>query len=72
MFCLSMLSLSFCKHAFCQFLNRICVQISEQFEALGAIIKVQCAVVVGGIDMVSQVVFPSFFILFLRIDFNGH
>jgi hypothetical protein len=49
------------------------VQISEQFEALGAIIKVQCAVVVGGIDMVSQVVFPSFFIIiFFRIDFNGH
>ena len=31
------------------------MQISEQFEALGAVIKVQCAVIVGGIDMVSQV-----------------
>ena len=29
-------------------------KISEQFEALGASIKVQCAVVVGGVDMVSQ------------------
>ena len=30
-------------------------QISEQFEALGASIKVQCAVVVGGVDMMAQV-----------------
>merc|ERR1719238_968383 len=29
-------------------------QISEQFEALGASIKVQCAVVVGGVDMMAQ------------------
>jgi len=34
--------------------RELAFQISEQFEALGASIKVQCAVVVGGIDMVSQ------------------
>merc|ERR1712142_954698 len=31
-------------------------QISEQFEALGASIGVKCAVVVGGMDMVSQAI----------------
>jgi len=34
--------------------RELAFQISEQFEALGASIKVQCAVVVGGVDMVSQ------------------
>jgi hypothetical protein len=60
MLCLGMLSVFF----LACFLNRICVQISEQFEALGAIIKVQCAVVVGGIDMVSQVVLPFLLLVF--------
>jgi len=34
--------------------RELAFQISEQFEALGASIKVKCAVVVGGIDMVAQ------------------
>ncbi|XP_055328636.1 probable ATP-dependent RNA helicase DDX47 isoform X2 [Paramacrobiotus metropolitanus] len=36
--------------------RELAIQISEQFEALGAAIGVQCAVIVGGIDMVSQAV----------------
>ncbi|GAM88047.1 hypothetical protein ANO11243_060760 [Dothideomycetidae sp. 11243] len=31
-------------------------QISEQFEALGSLIAVKCAVIVGGMDMVSQAI----------------
>jgi len=34
--------------------RELAFQISEQFEALGASIKVKCAVIVGGVDMVSQ------------------
>lgn len=34
--------------------RELAFQISEQFEALGARIGVKCAVVVGGIDMMSQ------------------
>jgi len=34
--------------------RELAFQISEQFEALGASIKVQCAVVVGGVDMMAQ------------------
>jgi len=34
--------------------RELAFQISEQFEALGASIKVKCCVVVGGVDMVSQ------------------
>jgi len=36
--------------------RELAFQISEQFEALGASIKVQCAVIVGGVDMVSQAI----------------
>ncbi|KAF4522524.1 hypothetical protein B566_EDAN009971 [Ephemera danica] len=34
--------------------RELAFQISEQFEALGASIGVQCAVIVGGMDMVTQ------------------
>lgn len=34
--------------------RELAFQISEQFEALGARIGVKCAVVVGGIDMMTQ------------------
>jgi len=34
--------------------RELCVQIGEQFEAIGAGIKLQTAVVVGGLDMVTQ------------------
>ena len=36
--------------------RELAFQISEQFEALGAGIGVKCAVVVGGMDMVSQAI----------------
>jgi len=36
--------------------RELAFQISEQFEALGASIKVKCAVIVGGVDMVSQAI----------------
>merc|ERR1719350_844611 len=36
--------------------RELAFQISEQFEALGASIGVKCAVVVGGMDMVSQAI----------------
>ena len=35
--------------------RELAIQISEQFEALGAFIGVKCAVLVGGIDMMAQV-----------------
>ena len=35
--------------------RELAIQISEQFEALGAGIGVKCAVLVGGIDMMAQV-----------------
>ncbi|KAK4280469.1 hypothetical protein QN277_012093 [Acacia crassicarpa] len=47
------------KHFFSLVLSptrELAIQISEQFEALGAEIGVKCAVLVGGIDMVSQAV----------------
>lgn len=34
--------------------RELAFQISEQFEALGASIGVKCAVIVGGMDMMSQ------------------
>lgn len=34
--------------------RELAYQISKQFEALGALISVKCAVIVGGMDMVSQ------------------
>jgi len=34
--------------------RELAIQISEQFEALGSSIGVKCAVVIGGIDMVTQ------------------
>lgn len=34
--------------------RELALQISEQFEALGAIIGVKCAAVVGGVDMMAQ------------------
>merc|ERR1719409_987170 len=34
--------------------RELCVQIGEQFEAIGSTIKLQTAVVVGGLDMVTQ------------------
>jgi len=36
--------------------RELAFQISEQFEALGARIKVTCCVIVGGVDMVSQAI----------------
>lgn len=36
--------------------RELAIQISEQFEALGAGIGVRCAVLVGGIDMMSQAI----------------
>jgi len=36
--------------------RELAFQISEQFEALGATIGVKCAVIVGGMDMVSQAI----------------
>jgi len=35
--------------------RELAIQIAEQFEALGAGIGVKCAVLVGGIDMMAQV-----------------
>jgi ATP-dependent RNA helicase DDX47/RRP3 len=34
--------------------RELAIQISEQFEALGATIGVKCAVIVGGMDMMTQ------------------
>eukprot|EP00698_Gefionella_okellyi_P002879 TRINITY_DN12744_c0_g1_i1.p1 TRINITY_DN12744_c0_g1~~TRINITY_DN12744_c0_g1_i1.p1 ORF type:complete len:462 (+),score=91.02 TRINITY_DN12744_c0_g1_i1:58-1386(+) len=34
--------------------RELCFQIAEQFEALGSVIGVKCAVIVGGVDMVQQ------------------
>ena len=34
--------------------RELAFQISEQFEALGAGIGVKCAVIVGGVDMMTQ------------------
>ncbi|KAM5435212.1 ribosomal RNA processing protein [Microsporum ferrugineum] len=34
--------------------RELAVQISEAFEALGSLISVRCAVIVGGMDMISQ------------------
>ncbi|EFQ98228.1 ATP-dependent rRNA helicase RRP3 [Nannizzia gypsea CBS 118893] len=34
--------------------RELAVQISESFEALGSLISVRCAVIVGGMDMISQ------------------
>ncbi|XP_028417394.1 probable ATP-dependent RNA helicase DDX47 [Dendronephthya gigantea] len=34
--------------------RELAFQISEQFEALGSVISIKCAVIVGGIDMMSQ------------------
>ncbi|KAI8899826.1 P-loop containing nucleoside triphosphate hydrolase protein [Globomyces pollinis-pini] len=34
--------------------RELAVQIAEQFEALGSVIGVKCAVIVGGMDMMSQ------------------
>lgn len=34
--------------------RELCVQIGEQFEAIGSTIKLQTAVIVGGLDMVTQ------------------
>ena len=36
--------------------RELCVQIAEQFEALGANIGLRTAVLVGGLDMVSQAI----------------
>jgi len=36
--------------------RELAFQISEQFEALGAAIGIKCAVIVGGMDMVSQAI----------------
>lgn len=36
--------------------RELCVQISEQFEAIGSLIGLRCAVLVGGLDMVSQAI----------------
>lgn len=33
--------------------RELCIQIAEQFEALGSLIGLRCAVLVGGLDMVS-------------------
>jgi ATP-dependent RNA helicase DDX47/RRP3 len=36
--------------------RELAIQISEQFEALGSVIGVKCAVVVGGVDMMAQAI----------------
>ena len=36
--------------------SELAFQISEQFEALGSIVGVRCAVIVGGIDMMTQAI----------------
>lgn len=36
--------------------RELCVQIAEQFEAIGASIGLRTAVLVGGLDMVSQAI----------------
>jgi ATP-dependent RNA helicase DDX47/RRP3 len=36
--------------------RELAVQIAEQFEALGSVIGVKCAVVVGGVDMMAQAI----------------
>ena len=36
--------------------RELCVQIAEQFEAIGALIGLRTAVLVGGLDMVSQAI----------------
>ncbi|KMU71805.1 ATP-dependent rRNA helicase rrp3 [Coccidioides immitis RMSCC 3703] len=36
--------------------RELAYQISQQFEALGSLISVRCAVIVGGMDMVSQAI----------------
>lgn len=36
--------------------RELAFQISQQFEALGSLINVRCAVLVGGMDMVSQAI----------------
>lgn len=47
-------------HALCALVlsptRELAIQISEQFEALGAGIGVKCAVLVGGIDMMAQAI----------------
>jgi hypothetical protein len=40
--------------------RELAYQISQQFEALGSIINVRCATIVGGMDMVSQSVARKF------------
>ena len=37
-------------------IRELAFQISEQFEALGSLIGVKCAVLVGGMDMMSQAI----------------
>lgn len=39
--------------------RELAVQISEQFEALGSVIGVKCAIVVGGVDMMAQAIVLS-------------
>ena len=36
--------------------RELAIQIAEQFEGLGSIIGVKCAVVVGGVDMMAQAI----------------
>ena len=36
--------------------RELALQIAEQFEALGAVIGLRCAVVVGGVDMMQQAI----------------
>lgn len=36
--------------------RELAVQIAQAFEALGSLINVRCAVIVGGMDMVSQAI----------------
>ena len=36
--------------------RELCVQIAEQFEAIGALIGLRTAVLVGGLDMVAQAI----------------
>jgi ATP-dependent RNA helicase DDX47/RRP3 len=36
--------------------SELAFQIAETFEALGSVIGVRCAVIVGGMDMVSQAI----------------
>ncbi|KAI4326228.1 hypothetical protein MLD38_031561 [Melastoma candidum] len=36
--------------------RELAIQIAEQFEALGSVVNVKCAVLVGGVDMVQQAI----------------